>query len=486
MISRQKAILLMPPVEGKTTIINEFGLTKDIISVATKHYESNYLQTKPIAKYFKGATITETCKNIWEWTRKNISYKIDVAGTQQIKSPSSVVNSGFADCKGLSIFILSVLQNLGIKANFRYACYRGKEVTHVYVVAYDEQGRTISVDACIACFNVEKPNIYYKDVMTQISTISGIGNAVCGCGCGKKKHKKHKKHLDNAVSGISGYDDLISGLYDNDVRDVFVGAISVYEDNHVGTTKERYTMPFYLKDDYVAVHGTFIGSIHEIGFLRKAFKKIGGAIKKGAQLYAKGWKTVGKAIKKHAGKALTVGLNFVPGGGVINKIRENVRTGQKFWKGLAKAGLMDAVTSFVPGGKFAKAGAMLLKAKNVLKGAKGILKGAKGLSFVNKVKNVVQKGKQAFETIQNVREQFADVQEQMPDYAGEPETTGENYQLQEEQPQEEQDFRENVEESMQNIRQQAQDNGFDNEELQTQWRQSYSDNLQEQAEEPQF
>lgn len=164
----------MPPVEGKTQVVNQFGLTKDIISVATKHYESNYLQTKPIAKYFKGATITETCKNIWEWTRKNISYKIDNAGTQQIKSPSAVVNSGFADCKGLSIFILSVLQNLGVKANFRYACYRGKEVTHVYVVAKDEEGRTISVDACIACFNTEKPNIFSVDIMTQISTISGI------------------------------------------------------------------------------------------------------------------------------------------------------------------------------------------------------------------------------------------------------------------------------------------------------------------------
>ena len=480
MISRKQAILLMPPVEGKTTIINEFGLTKDIISVATKHYENNYLQTKPIAKYLKGATITETCKNIWEWTRKNIRYQIDTQGKQYIKSPSAVVNSGFADCKGLSIFILSVLQNLGIKSNFRYACYRGKEVTHVYVVAKDEQGRTISVDACIACFNTEKPNIYYKDVMTQISTISGIGNAVCGCGCGKKKHKKHKKHLDNAVSGISGYDDLINGLYDNDVRDVFVGTISVYEDNQVGTINGRYTMPFYLKDDYVAVHGTFIGSIHEIGFLRKAFKKIGQGVKNASQF-----------VKKNAGKALTVGLNFVPGGGVINKIRENVRTGQKFYKGLAKAGLMDAVTSFVPGGKLAKAGGMLVKAKGILKGAKGILKGAKGLSFMNKVKNVVQKGRQAFSTLQNVREQFSDVQEQQyqPEYANEQETTGENYNQyqQQEQPQEEQDFRENVNESMQNIRQQAQENGFDEENLQTQWRQSYSDNLQEQTqEEPQF
>lgn len=484
MISRKQAILLMPPVESKTKIINEFGITNDIISTTTKHYESNYLQSKPIAKYFKGATITETCKNIWEWTRKNISYKIDTQGKQFIKSPSSVVNTGFADCKGLSIFILSVLQNLGIKSNFRYACYRGKEVTHVYVVAKDEEGRTISVDACIACYNTEKPNIYYKDVMTQISTISGIGGHVSGCGCGYKKHKKHKKHIENAITGISGYDDLISGLYDDDVRDVFVGAISVYEDNQVGTINERYTMPFYLKDDNVAVQGTFIGSIHEIGFLRKAFKKIGQGVKNASQF-----------IKKNAGKALTVGLNFVPGGGVINKIRENVRTGQKFFKGLAKAGLMDAVTSFVPGGKFAKAGAMLVKARGVLKGAKGILKGAKGLSFMAKARNVVQKGKQAFSTLQNVREQFSDVQEpdySQPEYANEPETSGENedynqYQPEQEQPQEEQDFRQNVNESMQNIRQQANEQGFDNEDLQTQWRQSYSDNLQEQTqEEPQF
>lgn len=472
MITRKKAIALMPPVEGKTNIVNQFGITSDIISVAKKHYESNYLQSKPIAKYFQGATITETCKNIWNWTRENIKYKIDVAGKQDIKSPSSVVTSGFADCKGLSIFILSVLQNLGIKSNFRYACYRGTEVTHVYVVAYDEQGRTIGVDACIACFNLEKPNIYYKDVMTQISTISGIGNAIgCGCGCKGKKHKKHQKHLESAVAGISGYEDLINGIYDNDVKDVFVGTISVYEDNHVGTTKERYTMPFYLKDDYLAVEGTFIGSIAEIGFLRKAFKKIGQGIKNGAQF-----------VKKNAGKALTVGLNFVPGGGVINKIRENVRTGQKFHKGLAKAGLMDAVTSFVPGGKFAKAGATLLKAKNVLKSAKGLLKGAKGLSFANKIKNVAQKGKQAFETIQNVREQFADVQEQ--DYSNQQETTGNNeYQQEQYEQPEEYSFRENVEESMQNIRQQAQEQGLDNEELQTQWRQAYSDNLQQQTQE---
>ena len=36
----------MPPMEGKTVIVNDFGITKDIIEVTKKHYESNYLQSK--------------------------------------------------------------------------------------------------------------------------------------------------------------------------------------------------------------------------------------------------------------------------------------------------------------------------------------------------------------------------------------------------------------------------------------------------------
>ncbi len=474
MITRKQVISLMPKILGQTKIVNEFGITKDIISVVKEHYESNYLQSKEIAKYFKGKNITETCKNIWEWTRKNIKYKIDEGGKQNIKSPSSVVNSGFADCKGLSIFILSVLQNLGIKANFRYACYRGKEVTHVYVVAYDEQGRTISVDACIGCFNVEKPNIFHKDIMTQISKISGIGNAVCGCGCGKKNHRKYKKI---AVAGVDD-ENFIASLYDNEISDVFVGDVRVYEDSNVGTTQERYTMPFYLQDDTIAVHGTFIGSIHEIGFLRKTFKKIG-----------QGVKNAGQFIKKNAGAGLTMGLNFVPGGGVINQIRENVRTGKKFYKGLAKAGVMDAVTSFVPGGKVAKAGLMIAKGAKILKGVKAgtkVLKGAQKLSLLAKAKNLVQKGKRVFETIKQVREQFAP-QEQAE--FSQQEAQLETYQPQQYEQPEEEIFRQNVRESVQDVREQAEESGLDPDQMQAQWQQNYSDNLQnqqEQEEEPQF
>jgi len=131
-------------------------------------------QCKSIAKKFKGSTELQTCKNIFDFLKNDITYVAD-GGHQKVKLPSALLREKVGDCKSYSLFTGAILSNLGIGWKYVLVSYRDDPTpTHIYVVT--DSG--IIIDAVWGIFNSEKVpthKYYHKPIDMRISTISGIG-----------------------------------------------------------------------------------------------------------------------------------------------------------------------------------------------------------------------------------------------------------------------------------------------------------------------
>jgi len=163
---------------GRAQMVVKMHNTSDIIKqMQSAHYDNSEYARK-IAYQFKGATTKQTCKNIFNWIKQNINYKIEPATLQTTKTLQRLVADGYGDCKHYSGFFAAILTALGIKHNYRFASYNGNTTpTHVYVVAYDEQNRPIVCDAVLNTFNTEKPYRHKidKHMLVQLSGVDGVG-----------------------------------------------------------------------------------------------------------------------------------------------------------------------------------------------------------------------------------------------------------------------------------------------------------------------
>lgn len=205
---RTEAISYLPPTLFTSELNYPDGGNSDIIQVLHKNITRAVSQTRDIAKKFKGATDLDTSRNIWNFLKKEIRYKKDRYGRQDIKLPSRFVSDGSGDCKSYSLFTAGILYNLGIPFSIRYTSYSADPTPqHVYVVL--DSG--IIIDGVWTRFNDQKPYTFKKDFTMKIQTLAGIGclncrsNALAGPtvmigDIGKISLKKAVKSVKKAVT----------------------------------------------------------------------------------------------------------------------------------------------------------------------------------------------------------------------------------------------------------------------------------------------
>lgn len=173
---RQKAISYLPAPAFSNTINYPNGGNGDIINVLHANIARAVSQTRDIAKHFKGATDLDTSRNIWNFLKKEIKYKKDRYGQQDIKLPSRFVSDGSGDCKSYSLFTAGVLTNLNIPFKIRYTSYSADPTPqHVYIVL--DSG--IIIDGVWTKFNDQKPYTFKKDYTMKIQTLAGVGCLNC-------------------------------------------------------------------------------------------------------------------------------------------------------------------------------------------------------------------------------------------------------------------------------------------------------------------
>lgn len=74
-------------------------------------------------------------KKLFNWVDTNFVYREDPPDSQLVQTPAWLNRHKIGDCKSFTVFISSVLQNMGIDHLIRYTAYGTREFRHVYPVA---------------------------------------------------------------------------------------------------------------------------------------------------------------------------------------------------------------------------------------------------------------------------------------------------------------------------------------------------------------
>jgi hypothetical protein len=147
---------LFPLSENEDKLVKPNANLEDTLSFIPKVVTKTLDQTKKISHRLKGRSTYETCKNIWQFVYGYINYKKDKEGTEQIRSPSRTWHDRKqgVDCDCYSVFISSILTNLGIPHILRIAKYHRDYFQHIYPIVPNGTGH-ITIDCVTDWFNHE-------------------------------------------------------------------------------------------------------------------------------------------------------------------------------------------------------------------------------------------------------------------------------------------------------------------------------------------
>lgn len=183
---------VIPAPNGVIKVVKTDFDTIDIIKLILFADKANNEQAaremSQIAPYLQGRSDLDTLKNIWSFVRFNIKYVADPVIHEDVKLPSEVWHSGFADCKSKSIMVAALIKafpQFGFR--YRFASYDlPEEYTHVYVIV-DTQFGPVIIDSVHSKFNDEVKYRYKKDYMArELRFIHGPGK-VAAVSTGAKK-----------------------------------------------------------------------------------------------------------------------------------------------------------------------------------------------------------------------------------------------------------------------------------------------------------
>ncbi|MFD3001443.1 hypothetical protein ACFS7Z_13810 [Pontibacter toksunensis] len=175
--------------------------------------------TEKVAPVLQGATLEATCRNIFDFVYNHIQYTLDKPGVEQLRRPLRAWADRVAgvDCDCYSIFISSILTNLGIDHYFRMTKYKA-DWQHIYIVVPKEPGKApkggnyYTIDCVVDRYDYEVPFSDKHDkkmsALQYLDGVSGIGN-VSQPGFGAE-------FIDFGNASLSGYlgaTDSAEGLY---------------------------------------------------------------------------------------------------------------------------------------------------------------------------------------------------------------------------------------------------------------------------------
>lgn len=235
-------------------------MTRDIIRACVDEWRNGWRNCMEFSRQFNRNAVYSTSHAIFEFLVKNITYKVDPSGKQWIRTPGRLLLDGTGDCKSYSILTASVLTCLGIPCVMRFVSYDNGEYSHVYVVAFDEQGREITIDA-VACvqlgkaFNKEITYVKKRDMRgTEISRLSGIGNPEVDFNAPATSDFANNKVNVNNMNAILLYFDSLAqiGSFTADMEEpYFIASFALDIIKEFGNKNEDLTTAGYVVASYV-------------------------------------------------------------------------------------------------------------------------------------------------------------------------------------------------------------------------------------------
>lgn len=136
-----------------------------------KKYQSEY---DKIAPFFKGASIEESARNVYDFLKHYVNYNIESENEQTLRSPSAIIAPGKtvgADCKNYSLFTAGILDSISrntdqkIPLALRFASYDifSSVPKHVFAVINPGTKHEIWVDPVLSYFDEKKQPTFFSD-----------------------------------------------------------------------------------------------------------------------------------------------------------------------------------------------------------------------------------------------------------------------------------------------------------------------------------
>src|ERR1051326_2185712 len=134
---------LFPTAMLTDETVKKGASVSDTVKFIPKVVKETLPQTEKIAEILKGQSVSQTCKNIWDFVYHHIAYNKDEDGLEQIRAPARTWHDRFrgVDCDCYTVFISSILTNLKIPHTLRIAKYRKDYFQHIYPVVYMPSGK---------------------------------------------------------------------------------------------------------------------------------------------------------------------------------------------------------------------------------------------------------------------------------------------------------------------------------------------------------
>lgn len=186
---------LFPKAENSVSTIRRNANVTHTVAFIPKVVTETLHHTKQIAQILKGNTTYETCSNIWHFVYQHIAYKKDQEGYEQIRSPARAWHDRKrgVDCDCYSVFISSILSNLGIPHILRITKYHRDYFQHIYPVV-PLNGKELPIDCVTDQFNYQVPYSEKKDYPMDLQYLNGFDGYSFGQ-LGKVKKGAAKKSL---------------------------------------------------------------------------------------------------------------------------------------------------------------------------------------------------------------------------------------------------------------------------------------------------
>lgn len=164
-------------VENKEITLLSDGNVFETVGEMQRIVRKTLSQTQRIANTLKGTTREETARNIYNFLYSHVQYTKDNPLREQLRQPTRTWKDRKAgvDCDCYSIFISSVLINLGVPHAFRIAKYGG-DWQHVYVIV-PKTGKDFSsyytIDPVVDSFDQEATATEIKDFTMKVTMLNG-------------------------------------------------------------------------------------------------------------------------------------------------------------------------------------------------------------------------------------------------------------------------------------------------------------------------
>jgi hypothetical protein len=199
----------LAPYKHNETVLSSNQSAGDIINAMLAYHDLYKSEYDKLAPQFLATSDFGVGRKIFNFLKKNTTYKVESDKKQYIKSPAAILYSGSNDCKNYALFAGGILSALnrkyksGVNWCYRYASYNilDKIPQHVFVVINPGTSNEIWVDPVLKTYNERVQPTYIIDKKVKdmaLIALSGVGDAI-----GKKTKAERKENRKQKIKKIT-------------------------------------------------------------------------------------------------------------------------------------------------------------------------------------------------------------------------------------------------------------------------------------------